>query len=275
MIITKDHNEMYLYLSGVNVKTELQLNKHVTLMPSKCEKCLKTITSQLKSDADIGMAFLYLPYVTACLKITGSNNKDLACKVWNSQWDALLISALFNCNIGFYFQSDVKPQEFKNAKFLHVTNYATHNFSTASNRLISSSEAKWLVSHYDRLEELMKVDKYQTAIHILASYRWHSLPRAQLALLWSGIEGLFNIDYELSFRLGLCISKFLFPRNKVKRKEIFKKIKKLYGVRSKAVHGGKLKETKDVVDDSYDLLLTLIKKSADKGQIPDADDLCL
>ena len=58
---------------------------------------------------------------------------------------------------------------------------------------------------------LLDDDGYSNAVHCLSSYRWHSMPRAQLALLWSGIEGLFRVDHELSFRLSLYAAKFLCP----------------------------------------------------------------
>ena len=32
----------------------------------------------------------------------------------------------------------------------------------------------------------------------MASYRWHSVPRVQLAVIWSGIESLFNVNTEVT-----------------------------------------------------------------------------
>ncbi len=99
------------------------------------------------------------------------------------------------------------------------------------------------------------------------------MPRAQLALLWSGIEGLFGIDYELSFRLSLYIAKYLAPRNRVRQKAIFNNVKKMYSIRSKAVHGGKLKSPNDSVQESIKILHRLVVKSAEMGRLPETDDL--
>ena len=119
----------------------------------------------------------------------------------------------------------------------------------------------------------MEEDRYRNAVHCLASYRWHSMPRAQLALIWSGIEGLFQVDYELSFRLSLYIAKYLSPKSRARQRTIFDEVKKLYGIRSKAVHGAKLKEPGDAVKKSLKLLRRLVVKSAEKGALPKSDEL--
>ena len=85
------------------------------------------------------------------------------------------------------------------------------------------------------------------------------MPGAQLALIWSGIEGLFQIDYELSFRLSLYVAKYLAPGNRAKLKAIFDEVKKLYGMRSKAVHGGKFNSLSDSVKSSVGILRKLVK----------------
>ena len=105
----------------------------------------------------------------------------------------------------------------------------------------------------------------------MASYRWHSMPRIQLAILWSGIESLFNVSTEVSFRVTLYIARFLAGRDDIKANEIFKKVKKLYNMRSSAVHGNKMKEDiSSFVDDSAALLNQLILSSADIGELPTA-----
>ncbi len=56
---------------------------------------------------------------------------------------------------------------------------------------------------------LLSNNIYSTAVHAMASYRWHSIPRIKLAILWSGVESLFNVSTEVSFRLSLYTSHFL------------------------------------------------------------------
>ena len=203
----------------------------------------------------------------------GKSPKELATKAWNSQWDALLLGALFNCEIGFNFQADVAPEFFSSAKEFHIMNYAFKGLIRQKLKVIRDSEHKWLSAHYVSARKLLDNDQYSNAIHSLSSYRWHSMPRVQLAILWSGIEGLFGVDYELSFRLSLYIARYLSPRNNARQKAIFDKIKKLYATRSQAVHGGKIKNLQDSVCSSGEILRKLVEKCAERSELPNTNTL--
>ncbi|RYH18505.1 MAG: hypothetical protein EON54_27435 [Alcaligenaceae bacterium] len=112
-------------------------------------------------------------------------------------------------------------------------------------------------------------------MHCIATYHWHTLPRAQLALLWAGIEGLFGVDSEISFRVSLYAARFLSV-DRAEQRRIFDAVRSLYGVRSKAVHGGKLKgNSRQSVTDSVALLGQLLRTCIEKEQLPVLDQLAL
>lgn len=265
--------ESFLYLNGIDPRKEVVLEDGVVLLPASCSPTPDEIIAKSKSEVDIGIACIFLRSVSACLHIVANTPQELAVKVWNSQWDAILLSALYDCEIGFNFQSDVAPEILNQAKEFHVTNYAFKGLNLGQTRKLTSGEHKWLESYYKSALRLMTEDRYQNAVHCLASYRWHSMPRAQLALIWSGIEGLFQIDYELSFRLSLYIAKYLAPRSHAKQRKIFDEVKKLYGIRSKAVHGGILIPHFDSVKTSVDILRRLVVRSAEQGTLPESNKL--
>jgi len=266
--------ETYLYLNGIRPREKVRLNDAVVLFPSSCNPTPDEIIAKSRSEMDIGVACIFLRSVSACLHIVASTPRELAVKAWNSQWDAVLLSALYDCEVGHNFQSDVAPENFNEAKEFNVTNYAFKGLNSGEIKNLTSAEHAWLKAHYWTAQGLMDEDRYRNAVHCLASYRWHSMPRAQLALIWSGIEGLFQIDYELSFRLSLYIAKYLSPRSHARQKMIFDELKKLYGIRSKAVHGGKLKDSNAAVKRSLKILRRLIVKSAEQGTLPMIDELC-
>jgi len=108
----------------------------------------------------------------------------------------------------------------------------------------------------------------------MATYKWHSLPRVQLAVLWEGIESLFPISAELSFRISLYTALFLAGDDKSVAKQVFENTKELYNARSAAVHGGKIKGNEaTIVAKSADLLNQLIRKCAEKRSIPQINNL--
>lgn len=264
---------IYIYLNGIKPIEDIPLRDDVTLLPCSCNPTPDMIINKCSSEIDIGVACIFLRSVSASLFITGKTPKELAISAWNSQWDAMLLAALYDREIGFNFQSDVAPENFHKANVFHITNYKFKGLNSGELKIISCEEKKWLQKHYKSAWELLDIERFHNAIHCLASYRWHTLPRAQMALIWSGIEGLFQIDYELSFRLSLYIAKYLAPGNIIEQKMIFDEVKKLYGTRSKAVHGGAIESLDDSVKLSACILRRIVMKAAEEGFLPGNDQL--
>jgi hypothetical protein len=128
--------------------------------------------------------------------------------------------------------------------------------------------------HFSDARALLDTEKFQTAVHCLASYRWHSMPRIKMAVLWAGIEGMFGASTEIRFRLSLCIARFLHPDDADTRKQKFELVKKLYNSRSSAVHGAKVKgNINQSVEASAELLKELIHQSIIDRAIPNEEDL--
>lgn len=153
------------------------------------------------------------------------------------------------CNL----QSDVPVEELTTESEVYVTNYYLKGFSFSSYSL-TDIDIGWI----DKKNQISAPDDeaYNTARHCLSTSRWHTIPRTRLAILWPGIEGLFKIDSEITFRISLYIAYFLEPDNPLKRRQIFNDVKKLYRIRSRAVHGGKVSiGTSDAADQSASLLL--------------------
>jgi len=251
----------------------LELDKNILLRNAQCNPTPDETLKRSKNELEIGVSCLFLRSVTSCFQITAKDQKELAISTWNAQWDVLLLSAILNTEIGFNFESDVKPDDIEKAEYFRVSNYHLKGLISGKPYNLKKSDYKWLENYFKSAKNLMDLDAYNNAVHCLFSYRWHSMSRVQLVILWSGIEGLFGIDYELSFRLSLYISKYLSPRNKAKQKEIFDTIKSLYRTRSKAIHGAKLKKGEEAVSLSVSFLHKLIRKCAETGHLPIVEEL--
>ncbi len=265
--------ETYIYLNGIKPREKVTLGDGVVLLPASCRPAPDDIIAKSKSEIDIGVACVFLRSVSACFRITADTPRNLAVRAWNSQWDAVFLGALHDCEVGHTFQSNVPPEEFPKASEFHVTNYAFRGLNMGKVKQITPHEHRWIAAHYSKAKKLMDDDRYRDAVHSLSSYRWHSMPRAQLALLWSGIEGLFGVDQELSFRLSLYITRYLSPRRGLRQQAIFDSTKKLYAIRSKAVHGGKIKNPHESVKESVKMLRQLVVKCAEQEGLPNTDGL--
>lgn len=144
-----------------------------------------------------------------------------------------------------------------------------------SRNKIITEDINWLKTNFDRMHKIAnESEQFQFALEASLDWRYAKNIRSAIARLWSGIEALFGIHTELVYRISFYSASLLAPRGK-QRVEKFEEVKKLYGKRSKAVHGGKLSEdilTK-AANDSYVLLKELLLCSIEKGHALSEDDL--
>jgi hypothetical protein len=111
----------------------------------------------------------------------------------------------------------------------------------AKSTVIHEVDLKWVGTNVYRFVRLLNVPCFCLAVESLSTHQHQASDRMMAATLWSGIEALFNIQSELSFRLATCIAVVIEPLGSG-RKAAYKEIKKLYSTRSKAVHGAKLSQ---------------------------------
>lgn len=265
----------YLYLHGLAVPSAITLAEGVCLMPAGCAELCPSLLDGLERDEDRAVLMLFLPRVASQLRITGANGREVAARAWNSVWDAMLVGALAGCEVVCNLQSSLPVEELTASSTIHVTNHHLRGLRSWPPLMLEEEQLAWLSSNYASARALTDKEAYRDAVHALASYKWHSLPRAQLAMLWSGIEGLFGIDSEITFKLSLGIAKFL-GETADEQRQIFQQTKALYKARSKAVHGGRIKgNAEDAVSESATLLNRLVFKAAERGQVPDIEQLII
>ena len=264
----------YLYVSGIATTKVIKLSNSVELLPARAECSTDLFLGLGKTDVDISVISLFLPQVASQLRIEGSDVEDTARCAWDAIWDAILLGAITSCDVMCNLQSDLPAELLKSDSNIQITNYHLRGHSMQPLHHISNLESEWIEEHFESARELLGEERYRSAIHCLATYRWHSMPRAQLAIIWSGIEGLFNVDSEVVFRISLYAARFLAPDDLSQQKEVFLKVKNLYKLRSKAVHGGVMKgDPQAGVLESANLLRTIISKCAVDGRLPDPEDL--
>ncbi len=91
--------ETYLYVHGLSVSEEFQISKSVVLMPVKCKLPLMTVSEILDNEIDFAISILCSESIVSQLRITAETPEDVGLMAWNSQWDLVLLSAIFNCDI--------------------------------------------------------------------------------------------------------------------------------------------------------------------------------
>jgi hypothetical protein len=195
----------------------------------------------VKNHFEYAVALLVVPLVRSQLRVTAQNAKQLAAIAWNAQWDCLLLSALFDTNVLWNLQSEIAVDDIGAKDTLNITNAHLGGVHHQSEYVLTDQDETWLNRHFETAKQLLAKPAFQTAVHSLASFHWHTHPRAQLALIWSGIESIFGVESELVFRVSLYTARFLAPDDQSERLKIFGNVKKLYKQRSAAVHGSDMK----------------------------------
>lgn len=197
------------------------------------------------------------------------SSKELAARSWNALWDFHLLSLAAQRPVCSLFS---------------ITQGAKENYRSANRGLISQTlervdtiekeDLGWARANKPNFDSLIGNSAFSAAIRCYGNA--HHLPDLdmRIMLIWSGIERLLGVDAELSRRISLY-SSMIIPGTQEERIDNFKRFKKLYSVRSKAVHGADT--TKSVLRDGYrgasDLLNKLLRRCVEIGRVPTSTEL--
>ena len=153
---------------------------------------------------------------------------------------------------------------------VHTSLLAPENVKT----ILTKEDAHWINDNYEKFNYLAaKSERFRLALSAAVDWQYASGPRMAISQLWSGIESLFGISSELVYRISLQVASLLEERG-MTRQDRFKQVRKLYGARSKAVHGEELSDDKlnKAMLESFDILNKLLLVNIEKGRPFTSDD---
>ena len=140
--------------------------------------------------------------------------------------------------------------------------------------ILDEAIAEWCRNRFDQFNRLAsESESFHFALQAAIDWRYTKDARTAVARLWSGIEAVFGISSELVYRISLLAASLLEPRGTARRQR-FSQVKKLYGLRSKAVHGDKLtnEQLRQAVNESFFLIRDLLLLAIEKGHaLTDSD----
>lgn len=146
---------------------------------------------------------------------------------------------------------------------------------SSRDQALTQGDAEWLRGCFPVFNRLAYEDEsFRFALEAAVDWRYSRDLRAALARVWSGIESIFGISSELVYRISLLSAAVLEPRGEARRAR-YRLVKKLYGVRSKAVHGDRISDEKlkDGLGASAQLLSDLLLAIVARGAPFAAEDL--
>lgn len=131
----------------------------------------------------------------------------------------------------------------------------------------------WVNVHLTNWIDLLEQPAFRLAVDAVTTHHHHANLRMSAAALWSGFEALFGISSELRFRLAMLAAAYLEDRGP-ERLSIYRRIKKLYDYRSKAVHGGVTTDAMLVehIIEVRGLLSRLMCRMTEQRRLPSAEE---
>jgi len=229
--------------------------KHLWSAVGRYSKDIKyelTISSEAAETAQF--AFTLAWWITSAIRIR-SQTDFLIPAVADHSWST--IAALEDATCSIQILEDV-PQ----ARRIDTT------------RVIREEDLTWAIDNLTHFASLLEMPKFRLAVESLSTHHFQSSERMMTAQLWSGIEALFEIQSELRFRLSAVIASILEPRGE-QRIAQYRLVKKLYDVRSKAVHGGAIDNKKLMahIKETRQILAALICKFTEMEHVPNEVEL--
>lgn len=195
--------------------------------------------------------------------------KELAVRSWNALWDFHLLSLAAQSPVySIYSVAEGSTVSIRSA------NRGLIRRPIKSEQSIAKESLDWARTNKSNFDLLIKDPVFGTAMRCYGNaHHLHDLDM-RIMLIWSGIERLLGVDSELSRRIALY-SSIIIPGSKIERMENFKKVKKLYNVRSAAVHGKGA--TQSSLQEGYHgasiLLSGLLRRCVEIGRVPTTAEL--
>lgn len=134
-------------------------------------------------------------------------------------------------------------------------------------------DVQWIKLHMETALRFVNEPKFQNAMQALTSFHCILYPSIRLLVAWSGLEALFGVDQEISFRLSLYVTNFL--KSDVDRYSEFEKLRRSYDDRSRVAHGAATKANAIDENATYtrDILRACLAKCIETNEFPNPKHL--
>lgn len=142
----------------------------------------------------------------------------------------IFILRLFKAGTVGYHEFDIFKDDLYGGTISRTTYFRGRAFK------LPESEIDSLVELYEKIKSLQPISFTNIALERFRRIYEKEHPEDRLIDLFVALESLFEADTEISYRLSLCVSCYLYTEM-IERKKCFEKIRKAYGMRSKIVHG--------------------------------------
>jgi hypothetical protein len=138
--------------------------------------------------------------------------------------------------------------------------------------ILLEPDLAWIRDHWRAAGELMQNKEFNLLFQSFDQSLFVKNPALALLMLWGALESEFSpARTEIRFRVSANIAAYLEPAGK-SRRELQKKVAKLYDARSVVAHSGS-SAPEGSLNETYDLVRRLIHKIIEVNHVPTADEI--
>lgn len=255
---------------GIEIPEEFAVSEHLTLSPDVPSYDSDFAAARSAGFADFAAVEMGRSSMNFALIVHGcKDGKELAIRAWDALWLFHLLSLACATPVCSLF-SVVSGE----AGAIRTANRNVFFKPFADVKKANTDQLNWLRDNRQSFDSLIKNEAFSRAMRCYGNAHYLFDTDLKIMLLWSGIEGLLAVDAELSRRIALYAALILDGTAEQKLAQ-YKEIKKAYGVRSKAVHGGSVKG--NALEEGYktaaSILARLLARCVEIGRIPSPEEL--
>ena len=265
IIATPDAERITVAGHGVSLDAPFALAGDVTLIPTPPATDLDVVAANSPRFEDYAAVVAGRELATFAVQVAGASDaRDLAVRGWNALWVFHLVSLAAGtpCMPLFSVTEGGLPS-------YSLANRAPFIRPVEKAQLVSLDRLEWARTHQRQFDGLIKDSQFSAAM--LCYSNAHYLPdlKVRIMLLWAGIEGLLSVDAELNRRLALYAA-LLMQGSTEERSIYFARVKRAYGLRSKAVHGAHLapEKLREGYTIASTILVELLARCVELGRVP-------
>lgn len=192
---------------------------------------------------------------------------EFAARTWNALWLFYLISVACRspCFPLFSMGAKGEPIGLINRNVVIRPLPAIHD--------MTAEEFAWARKNARSFDALADDKRFSRSMLAFGNAQYFADYDSRIMLLWAGIEGLLGVEHELNFRIPLYLA-LLIGGSADEKLRYFSKVKDIYGVRSRVVHGAAIKEQKRVAgfEATNKILIDALARCVEIGRVPTVDD---
>ncbi len=254
---------------GVLLDAPFALDSNVTLVPTSPSIDLEIVAAGSARFEDYAAVVSGQELANFAVEVSsGLGARDLAIRGWNSLWlfHLLSLAAGTPCVPLFSVSGGANPA-------YSLANRSPFILPLKEIRTVSLARLEWAGARRPQFNQLVKDPQFSAAMLCYANAHYLPDMKVRIMLLWAGIEGLLSVDAELNRRLALYAA-LLIQGSAEEKASYFAKVKKAYGLRSKAVHGAQLSAER--LSEGYatasSILVELLARCVELGRVPSPEE---